>query len=44
MGAKWKTIILEEKKPYKEKYQVAKEACLQIMSKEKCKIMSQFAK
>ncbi|KAL2932880.1 High mobility group B protein 13 [Bienertia sinuspersici] len=40
MGARWKTITPEEKKSYKEKYQVDQEACLQITSKEKCKIMS----
>ena len=35
MGAKWKTISAEEKKPYEEKYQAEKEAYLQIIGKEK---------
>ncbi|KAK9103825.1 hypothetical protein Sjap_021079 [Stephania japonica] len=35
LGAKWKTLSSEEKKPYEEKYQADKEAYLQIMGKEK---------
>ncbi|CBI34461.3 unnamed protein product, partial [Vitis vinifera] len=35
LGAKWKTISAEEKKPYEEKYQAEKEAYLQIVGKEK---------
>lgn len=35
LGAKWKTITPEEKKPYEEKYQVEKEAYLLVASKEK---------
>ncbi|KAB5529523.1 hypothetical protein DKX38_019604 [Salix brachista] len=35
LGAKWKTITAEEKKPYEEKYQVEKEAYLKLMTKEK---------
>lgn len=35
MGAKWKNLTPEEKKPYEEKYQAEKEAYLQIISKEK---------
>ena len=35
MGAKWKTISPEEKKPNEEKYQTEKEAYLQIVGKEK---------
>ena len=35
MGAKWKNLSPEEKKPYEEKYQADKDAYLQIMSKEK---------
>lgn len=38
MGAKWKSITSEEKKPYEEKYQADKEAYLQIISKEKREI------
>ncbi|XP_021754323.1 high mobility group B protein 13-like isoform X2 [Chenopodium quinoa] len=38
MGAKWKTLTPEEKKPYEEKYQADKEAYLQIVSKEKREI------
>ncbi|KAL5552367.1 hypothetical protein UlMin_002543 [Ulmus minor] len=35
LGAKWKNVSAEEKKPYEEKYQAEKEAYLQIMAKEK---------
>ena len=35
MGAKWKTVTAEEKKPYEEKYQAEKEAYLQVIAKEK---------
>lgn len=35
LGAKWKTISEEEKKPYEEKYQAEREAYLQVMAKEK---------
>ncbi|CAI0408629.1 unnamed protein product [Linum tenue] len=35
LGAKWKTVSAEEKKPYEEKYQAEKEAYLQVMAKEK---------
>nr|XP_009599657.1 high mobility group B protein 6-like isoform X1 [Nicotiana tomentosiformis]XP_009599658.1 high mobility group B protein 6-like isoform X2 [Nicotiana tomentosiformis] len=35
LGAKWKTISAEEKKPYEEKYQAEKEAYLKIVGKEK---------
>lgn len=35
MGAKWKNVTAEEKKPYEEKYQAEKEAYLQVMAKEK---------
>ncbi|RVW45413.1 High mobility group B protein 13 [Vitis vinifera] len=35
LGAKWKTISPEEKKPNEEKYQTEKEAYLQIVGKEK---------
>lgn len=35
MGAKWKNVSAEEKKPYEEKYQAEKEAYLQVMAKEK---------
>ncbi|KAJ7004218.1 high mobility group B protein 13-like [Populus alba x Populus x berolinensis] len=35
LGAKWKTITAEEKKPYEEKYQAEKEAYLKVMTKEK---------
>jgi upstream-binding transcription factor len=35
LGAKWKTITAEEKKPYEERYQVEKEAYLKLMTKEK---------
>ncbi|KFK28936.1 hypothetical protein AALP_AA7G067900 [Arabis alpina] len=35
LGAKWKSLSAEEKKPYEEKYQVDKEAYLQVIAKEK---------
>ncbi|EOA20618.1 hypothetical protein CARUB_v10000930mg [Capsella rubella] len=35
MGAKWKTLSAEEKKPYEEKFQADKEAYLQVIAKEK---------
>ncbi|KAG7620055.1 High mobility group box domain superfamily [Arabidopsis suecica] len=35
LGAKWKGISAEEKKPYEEKYQADKEAYLQVITKEK---------
>ncbi|KAL3499247.1 hypothetical protein ACH5RR_038340 [Cinchona calisaya] len=35
LGAKWKTISPEEKKPYEEKYQAEKEAYLKIVGNEK---------
>ncbi|KAJ6826581.1 high mobility group B protein 6-like [Iris pallida] len=35
LGARWKGLSAEEKKPYEEKYQQEKEAYLQIVSKEK---------
>ncbi|XP_022136932.1 high mobility group B protein 13 [Momordica charantia] len=35
LGAKWKTITADEKKPYEGRYQAEKEAFLQITSKEK---------
>ncbi|XP_010915687.1 high mobility group B protein 6 isoform X2 [Elaeis guineensis] len=35
LGAKWKTLSAEEKKPYEEKYQREKEAYLQIVGQEK---------
>ncbi|OVA01925.1 High mobility group box domain [Macleaya cordata] len=35
LGAKWKTLSEEDKKPYEEKYQADKEAYLQIVGKEK---------
>ena len=38
MGAKWKTVTAEEKKPYEEKYQAEKEAYLQVVAKEKREI------
>ncbi|KNA12775.1 hypothetical protein SOVF_122790, partial [Spinacia oleracea] len=38
MGAKWKSLTPEEKKPYEEKYQAEKEAYLQIVSKESAKL------
>ncbi|XP_072961753.1 high mobility group B protein 6-like [Typha angustifolia] len=35
LGAKWKTLSAEERKPYEEKYQQEKEAYLQIVGQEK---------
>jgi len=35
LGAKWKTVSAEEKKPYEEKYHTEKEAYLQVIAKEK---------
>lgn len=35
MGAKWKSVSAEEKKPYEEKYQAEKEAYLQLIANEK---------
>ncbi|CAN4077601.1 unnamed protein product [Withania somnifera] len=35
LGAKWKTLSAEEKKPYEEKYQAEKEAYLKIVGMEK---------
>lgn len=35
MGAKWKNVTAEEKKPYEEKYQAEKEVYLQVIAKEK---------
>lgn len=35
LGAKWKSLSAEEKKPYEEKYKVDKEAYLQVIAKEK---------
>lgn len=35
LGAKWKSVSAEEKKPYEERYQAEKEAYLLITSKEK---------
>ncbi|XP_077249601.1 high mobility group B protein 13-like [Tasmannia lanceolata] len=35
LGAKWKSVSSEEKKPYEEKYQADKESYLQITGKEK---------
>ncbi|KAH6760971.1 HMG mobility box protein [Perilla frutescens var. frutescens] len=35
LGAKWKTITPEEKKPYEERYQAEKEAYLKIVGNEK---------
>jgi upstream-binding transcription factor len=35
LGAKWKTVSAEEKKPYEEKYHAEKEAYLQVITKEK---------
>ncbi|KAF3561330.1 hypothetical protein DY000_02015250 [Brassica cretica] len=35
LGAKWKTLSAEEKKPYEEKYKAEKEAYLQVITKEK---------
>ncbi|XP_065858647.1 high mobility group B protein 13-like [Euphorbia lathyris] len=38
LGAKWKNVTAEEKKPYEEKYQAEKEAYLQVINKEKREI------
>ena len=35
VGAKWKTITAEEKKPYEGIYHAGKEAYLQVIAKEK---------
>ncbi|KAB2608860.1 high mobility group B protein 6-like [Pyrus ussuriensis x Pyrus communis] len=35
LGAKWKNVSPEEKRPYEERYQVDKEAYLQVTAKEK---------
>ncbi|KAF5734769.1 high mobility group B protein 13-like [Tripterygium wilfordii] len=35
LGAKWKIVTAEEKKPYEEKYKAEKEAYLQVMAKDK---------
>ncbi|KAL2342691.1 hypothetical protein Fmac_003976 [Flemingia macrophylla] len=35
LGAKWKTVSAEEKKPYEEMYHAEKEAYLQVITKEK---------
>ncbi|CAH2078138.1 unnamed protein product [Thlaspi arvense] len=35
LGAKWKSLTAEDKKPYEEKYQLEKEAYLQVIAKEK---------
>lgn len=35
LGAKWKTVSAEEKKPYEERYQAEKEAYLKIVGNEK---------
>jgi upstream-binding transcription factor len=35
LGAKWKNVTAEEKKPYEDKYQAEKEAYLQVITKEK---------
>lgn len=35
LGAKWKSLSAEEKKPYEERYKVEKEAYLQVVAKEK---------
>ncbi|PQM42550.1 high mobility group B protein 6-like [Prunus yedoensis var. nudiflora] len=35
LGAKWKNVTAEEKKPYEERYQAEKEAYLQVTAKEK---------
>ncbi|KAE8056032.1 hypothetical protein FH972_012835 [Carpinus fangiana] len=44
LGAKWKKVTAEEKKPYEDKYQAEKEAYLQVMAKEKrqCEAMKLF--
>ncbi|CAN6585921.1 unnamed protein product [Malus baccata var. baccata] len=38
LGAKWKNFSPEEKRPYKERYQVEKEAYLQVTAKEKSEV------
>ncbi|KAL5052880.1 hypothetical protein RYX36_033562 [Vicia faba] len=38
LGAKWKTVTAEEKKPYEEKYLAEKEAYLKVITKEKREI------
>jgi len=35
LGAKWKSLSAEDKKPYEERYKVEKEAYLQVIAKEK---------
>ncbi|XP_022985391.1 high mobility group B protein 6-like [Cucurbita maxima] len=35
LGAKWKNVTADEKKPYEERYQAEKQAYLQVTSKEK---------
>nr|ADE77169.1 unknown [Picea sitchensis] len=35
LGAKWKTLSAEEKKPYEEKYEAEKEAYLQVVGQER---------
>lgn len=35
LGAKWKNVSAEEKKPYEERYQAEKEAYLKVTTKEK---------
>ncbi|CAH8275572.1 unnamed protein product [Arabidopsis lyrata] len=35
LGTKWKSLSAEDKKPYEERYQVEKEAYLQVIAKEK---------
>ncbi|KAL9242921.1 hypothetical protein vseg_016878 [Gypsophila vaccaria] len=35
MGSKWKSLTVEEKKPYEDQYQAEKEAYLKVVSKEK---------
>jgi upstream-binding transcription factor len=44
LGAKWKNVTAEEKKPYEDKYQAEKEAYMQVMAKEKrqCEAMKLF--
>ncbi|KAM2032744.1 hypothetical protein ACFX1T_014730 [Malus domestica] len=38
LGAKWKNFSPEEKRPYEERYQVEKEAYLQVTAKEKSEV------
>lgn len=38
LGAKWKTVTAEEKKPYEERYHAEKEAYLLVTAKEKREI------